>query len=163
MLIFLLTKRKMFGILAEVSRKMLYTFAFFVLVLPERFVMEEQRKTKKSEPVDWLREALTLARYLDFYGALFDERQRSIFEDYVCNDMSLSEIAEREGMTRQGVSDLVRRTSGKLHEYENCLHLSERAEKAERTLSEISERIAAFADSEREELERLCRQLAETL
>lgn len=57
MLIFLLTKRKMFGILAEVSRKMLYTFAFFVLVLPERFVMEEQRKTKKSEPVDWRSES----------------------------------------------------------------------------------------------------------
>ena len=38
--------------------------------------MEAQRKTKKSEPDDWLREAFLLASLFDRYGALFDERQR---------------------------------------------------------------------------------------
>ena len=123
--------------------------------------MEEQRKNKKSEPVDWLREALTLARYFDSYGALFDEHQREIFEDYICNDMSLSEIAEREGMTRQGVSDLVKRTSRKLLEYESSLHLSERSEQAERTLSELMERIAEceVPDSAKTEMKNLCERL----
>ncbi len=127
--------------------------------------MEEQRKTKKSEPVDWLLEALTLARYFDSYGALFDEHQREIFEDYICNDMSLAEIADREGMTRQGVSDLVKRISRKLHEYEESLHLSERTEQAERIVSELQNRIMQYEapDTVRTEMKELLRQLMNVL
>ena len=127
--------------------------------------MEEQRKNKKSEPVDWLREALTLARYFDSYGALFDEHQREIFEDYICNDMSLAEIADREGMTRQGVSDLVKRISRKLHEYEESLHLSERTEQAERIVSELQNRIMQYEapDTVRTEMKELLRQLMTVL
>ena len=127
--------------------------------------MEEQRKNKKSEPVDWLREALTLARYYDSYGALFDEHQREIFEDYICNDMSLSEIADREGMTRQGVSDLVKRISRKLHEYEQNLRLSERTEQAEQVISELSERISksSLSETEKAEFVKLCGRLSEML
>ena len=127
--------------------------------------MEEQRKTKKSEPIDWLREALTLARYFDSYGALFDEHQREIFEDYICNDMSLAEIADREEMTRQGVSDLVKRISRKLHEYEESLHLSERTEQAERIVSELQNRIMQYEapDTVRTEMKELLRQLMNVL
>ncbi|MBO7650717.1 MAG: DNA-binding protein [Lachnospiraceae bacterium] len=127
--------------------------------------MEEQRKNKKSEPVDWLLEALTLARYFDSYGALFDEHQREIFEDYICNDMSLAEIADREGMTRQGVSDLVKRISRKLHEYEESLHLSERTEQAERIVSELQNRIMQYEapDTVRTEMKELLRQLMNVL
>ena len=127
--------------------------------------MEEQRKNKKSEPVDWLREALTLARYFDSYGALFDEHQRESFEDYICNDMSLAEIADREGMTRQGVSDLVKRISRKLHEYEESLHLSERTEQAERIVSELQNRIMQYEapDTVRTEMKELLRQLMNVL
>ncbi len=127
--------------------------------------MEEQRKNKKSEPVDWLLEALTLARYFDSYGALFDEHQREIFEDYICNDMSLAEIADREGMTRQGVSDLVKRISRKLHEYEESLHLSERTEQAERIISELQNRIMQYEapDTVRTEMKELLRQLMNVL
>ena len=127
--------------------------------------MEEQRKNKKSEPVDWLLEALTLARYFDSYGALFDEHQREIFEDYICNDMSLAEIADREGMTRQGVSDLVKRISRKLHEYEESLHFSERTEQAERIVSELQNRIMQYEapDTVRTEMKELLRQLMNVL
>ena len=44
----------------------------------------------------------------DFYGELLTEHQRKIYEDVVLNDMSLSEIAEEQGISRQGVQDLVR-------------------------------------------------------
>ena len=127
--------------------------------------MEEQRKNKKSEPVDWLLEALTLARYFDSYGALFDEHQREIFEDYICHDMSLAEIADREGMTRQGVSDLVKRISRKLHEYEESLHLSERTEQAERIVSELQNRIMQYEapDTVRTEMKELLRRLMNVL
>lgn len=127
--------------------------------------MAEQRKSKKSETVDWLREALTLAKYFDYYGPLFDEHQRAVFEDYICNDMSLSEISEREGMTRQGVSDLVHRTSRKLHAYEESLHLAERAECAGTILDTVRERIGKgmFSEAEREELNGLLNRLSEML
>ena len=45
----------------------------------------------------------------DFYGELLTEHQRHIYEDVVFNDMSLSEIAEEQEMSRQGVHDLVKR------------------------------------------------------
>ncbi len=127
--------------------------------------MAEQRKSKKSETVDWLREALTLAKYFDYYGPLFDEHQRAVFEDYICNDMSLSEISEREGMTRQGVSDLVHRTSSKLHAYEESLHLAERAEYAGTIIDTMRERIekGMFSEADREELNLLLNRLSETL
>ena len=45
----------------------------------------------------------------DFYGELLTPHQRRIYEDAVLNDMSLSEIAEEQGISRQGVHDLIRR------------------------------------------------------
>ena len=42
----------------------------------------------------------------DFYGELLTEHQRNIYEGVVFNDMSLSEIAEEQGISRQGVHDL---------------------------------------------------------
>ena len=62
----------------------------------------------------------------DFYGELLTEHQRKIYEDVVLNDMSLSEIAEEQGSSRQGVHDMVRRSSRLLEEYEAKLHLMER-------------------------------------
>lgn len=62
----------------------------------------------------------------DFYGELLTEHQRSIYEDAVCNDMSLGEIAEDRGISRQGVHDLIKRCDRLLLEYESKLHLVER-------------------------------------
>lgn len=59
----------------------------------------------------------------DFYGELLNEHQRRIFEDYVLNDYSLTEIAEQEGISRQGVSDMVKRCNKTLVSYEERLHL----------------------------------------
>lgn len=125
--------------------------------------MEEQRKTKKSEPDDWLREAYELASLFDRYGALFDERQREIFEDYICNDMSLAEIAEREGMTRQGVSDLVKRTSRKLREYEDGLHMVRKAKEADGMISELTKRLdeSGLSEAQGEEIRGLLNKLSE--
>ena len=62
----------------------------------------------------------------DFYGELLTEHQKRIYEDVVFNDMSLSEIAEEQGISRQGVHDLVRRCQKALEGYEEKLHLVER-------------------------------------
>lgn len=62
----------------------------------------------------------------DFYGELLTEHQKKIYEDMVYNDLSLSEIAQENGISRQGVHDMVRRCNHMLTEYENKLHLVER-------------------------------------
>ena len=62
----------------------------------------------------------------DFYGELLNEHQRKIYEDYAFSDLSLGEIAAEEGISRQGVHDLIRRCSKKLEEYEGKLHLVEK-------------------------------------
>jgi predicted DNA-binding protein YlxM (UPF0122 family) len=48
---------------------------------------------------------------------------------YVAEDLSLGEIAAREGVSRQAVHDLIRRALGSLQEYEARLHLAERWER----------------------------------
>ena len=62
----------------------------------------------------------------DFYGDLLNERQRKIYEDFVFHDLSLGEIAEEEGISRQGVHDMIRRCTKALEGYEAKLHLIEK-------------------------------------
>ena len=59
----------------------------------------------------------------DFYGELLNEHQNRIYEDFVLNDLSLSEIAEEQEISRQGVFDIVKRCTKKLEGYEDRLHL----------------------------------------
>ncbi len=62
----------------------------------------------------------------DFYGELLNEHQRGVYEDAVFNDLSLSEIADEYGISRQGVHDLIKRVSNTLEGYESKLHLVEK-------------------------------------
>ncbi len=59
----------------------------------------------------------------DFYGELLTEHQRQVYEDVVLGDLSISEIAQERGISRQGVHDLVKRCNRILEEYEEKLHL----------------------------------------
>lgn len=59
----------------------------------------------------------------DFYGELLNEHQKSIYEEYVLDNLSLSEIAEERGISRQGVHDLIKRADKTLNEYEKKLQL----------------------------------------
>ena len=73
-----------------------------------------------------MEEKLQQAYLYDFYGELLNEHQRRIYEDFVFNDLSLGEIAGEEGITRQGVADMIKRCSRKLSDYEKKLHLVEK-------------------------------------
>ena len=59
----------------------------------------------------------------DFYGELLNEHQKSIYRGAVFNDLSLSEIADEYGISRQGVHDLIKRVNNTLNGYEEKLHL----------------------------------------
>lgn len=55
---------------------------------------------------------------LDVYGEFLNEKQRRVMSAYYYDDLSLSEIAENEGITRQGVCDLIKRSETQLHRLE---------------------------------------------
>ena len=59
----------------------------------------------------------------DFYGELLNYHQKEIYEEYVLDNLSLSEIAEEHGISRQGVHDLIKRADKTLNEYERKLGL----------------------------------------
>ena len=62
---------------------------------------------------------LEQAYLYDFYGELLNEHQRRIYEDFVFNDLSLSEIASEEGISRQGVHDMIKRCKRAFSHYDN--------------------------------------------
>ena len=73
----------------------------------------------------------------DFYGELLTPHQRRIYEDAVFNDLSLSEIAQEAGISRQGVHDLIKRCDRTLEEYESRLHLMQRFSQIRQKLERI--------------------------
>lgn len=66
---------------------------------------------------------LSLCLLYDIYAPLLSEKKRTVFELSYWQDLSLSEIAEHTGTTRQGVRELLRRTCDELLEFENSLGL----------------------------------------
>ena len=93
----------------------------------------------------------------DFYGELLTPHQKQIYESVVYHDMSLGEIAEDMGISRQGVFDLMKRCDKTLLGYEEKLHLIEKFRKVKATVREIEkqttqEEIRQLADQILEEL-----------
>lgn len=86
-----------------------------------------------------LNEIVRLSYLYDFYGPLLKERHRQMFEEYVLDDLSLSEIAEQHDITRQGVHDVVKRCSKKLEDYEASLQLFRRFQEARIKLGQMEE------------------------
>lgn len=107
------------------------------------------------------------AMLYDFYGEMLNEHQRQIYEDFVFNDLSLSEIGEAEGISRQGVSDLIKRCTKKLEDYEAKLHLVQKfmsIKKDVEAIHELSERFAETSDgSIINEIEVISNQILEEL
>ena len=59
----------------------------------------------------------------DFYGELLTDHQKSVYGEYVQEDMSVSEIAQIHGISRQGAHDMIKRCEKLLLGYETRLHL----------------------------------------
>ena len=89
---------------------------------------------------------------LDIYSNLLTEKQYDFLNDYYNNDLSLSEIAENEGITRQAVRDNLKKGENKLFEYEEKLSLMRKQimqeEQIANILSEMSKINSKSSDKE---------------
>lgn len=94
---------------------------------------------------------------LDFYGELLTEKQREYFDLHYNSDLSLYEIAEQSGVSRQAVWDIIRRAEQSLRDIEAKTGLVARAARRRETVAQIGEIAARLPDSpeKREILDRL--------
>ena len=122
-------------------------------------------------------QAYRMALLYDFYGDVLTERQKEFYDLYYNEDLSLSEIAENSGITRQGVRDVIVRAEGVMQEAEAILtdledktglikrfhamhkQLQQIAEDAEKIL----ERNGSYDDPDIEAAAREIRELAQVL
>ncbi len=92
----------------------------------------------------------------DFYGELLNEHRRRIYEASMFEDLSLSEIAESEGISRQAVHDVLKKCEKALDDYESKLHLVERFLKIKGEVTEI-EKLATSDGDAKSRLDRISR------
>ena len=86
-----------------------------------------------------LEERVYLSMLYDFSGALLKENNRRIFEAYIQEDYSISEIAEEMEISRQAVHDAVKRITKQLEGYEEKLGLLERFEQQRSEMRRLHE------------------------
>ena len=94
---------------------------------------------------------LNIGFLLDFYGDILTERRRDALDFYYNNDMSLSEIAEEMGISRQGVRDLIKKAEDELFFYEEKLGLAKKFEDAQKHAKKALE--LCESDSDTREIE----------
>lgn len=80
---------------------------------------------------------LRIGLLYDFYGALLTEKQRRCMDMHYLNDLSLAEIAEEFGVSRQAVHDILRRSEQVLEEYESKLGLVSRYDQEQAVIATV--------------------------
>lgn len=80
---------------------------------------------------------LDISILLDHYGEMLTKKQQEVIDLYYNQDLSLAEIAEQEGISRQGVRDNIKRAETQLLEMEEGLHCAARFKQMMETFSEI--------------------------
>lgn len=82
---------------------------------------------------------LGIALLMDYYGPMLTDKQMDVMEYYYDQDLSLAEIAEHTGITRQGVRDAIKRAEAYLFEMEEKLGFVKRFGRLEYDINRMSE------------------------
>ena len=107
---------------------------------------------------------LNISILMDFYGNLLTKKQLDALDMYYNSDLSLSEIAEETGISRQGARDAIKRGEKQLLEFEEKLGLAGRFLDVLKSVDEMNEIIATIdiSDENREKIERI-KEISENL
>ena len=82
---------------------------------------------------------LEISLLLDFYGDVLTEKQRDVMEQYYNDDLSLAEIADNFGITRQGVRDSIKRGEGIILELEEKVGFARRYRAVQQGVSQLED------------------------
>lgn len=96
-------------------------------------------------------DVLSMSLLYDYYGELLTQKQQTCFDLYYNQDLSLSEIAEEAGISRQGVHDTLARAEALLQRMEEKTGCIARARRTQDALAEITaatEKLARLPGSE---------------
>ena len=109
-------------------------------------------------------QAYRMALLYDFYGDMLTDRQKEFYDLYYNEDLSLAEIAENYGITRQGVRDVIVRAEAILTELEDKTGIIKRFHRMQEQFAQMETAVDAIAarNDERwqdDEVETLCNQL----
>ena len=95
---------------------------------------------------------LEVSMLCHLYGKLLTNKQYEFIDDYYNNDLSLSEIAENNNITRQAVRDIIKKGEKKLFEYEEKLQFMKRTlnqeKRIEKALAELTKIQKDYSDKE---------------
>ena len=89
-----------------------------------------------------------IAQLYDMYGPLLNDKQRDVINCYYNEDLSLQEIADNDGRSKQAISDMINRSVDKLFEFENELSLLKSKTELKASLFEIRELIESSNNKE---------------
>ena len=109
----------------------------------------------KEKSLSELDEIVELSYLYDFYGALLKENQRRRFEASILEDYNYAEIAEDEGITRQGVYDAVKRASKLLRDYEEKLGLVAKFEEQKDLIKSLKSELFKMIKPEEENFSKI--------
>ena len=84
---------------------------------------------------------------MDFYGELLPKRQKDVIKLYYEEDLSLSEISEEFGISRQGVHDALKKGQHSLSEYEKTLGLIQKFQDQRQKIRELSKELESIIDN----------------
>ncbi|WP_315524143.1 YlxM family DNA-binding protein [Fusobacterium massiliense] len=90
-----------------------------------------------------LDEFIEIANLLEIYGSLLSDRQREYLEDHFDNDLSLSEIAKNNNVSRQAIHDNIKRGINILYEYENKLQFYRKKKKLLEELNSLKDNFSS--------------------
>ncbi|MBQ2735010.1 MAG: DNA-binding protein [Clostridia bacterium] len=90
---------------------------------------------------------MNISLLLDFYGEVLNEKQREILDLYYNEDLSLAEIAESNGLTRQGVRHVIKKAEEAVTLLESKLGLAQRFTALGTAYDAIADRLLALVSS----------------
>lgn len=108
-------------------------------------------------------ETVRMTMLFDYYGELLTEKQREYCDLRYNEDLSLAEIAEQSGTSRQAVWDIIRRSANMLIEYEEKTGLVRRAEERKKVLASVKTELLELSDMLGGDAKGLCADIIEKL
>lgn len=112
-----------------------------------------------------MEEKIKISILCQIYGKLLTEKQHQILDDYYNNDLSLSEIAENNNITRQAVNDVINKGKNKLIEIEEKLLFMDKILNQEKTIEKIIKELSKSENKEltKTQIEKITKQLKQLI